>query len=375
MAKVKPPKVTPKDKYSLSLTQLKSLLEYPGHPPMVRALLYLLANTGIRLGESSGVRGSDIYEDSLKVNGKTGERIIPISPSIREMLISIMPPSTAKDQRLFPHTTFWLGRLATRAFKAAGLPGSAHTLRHTFVSLAHMSDQSIMTVTGHRSFSMIQRYSHRKLDKAKEEHASNGPLARLYGSNNGNNDENSHIAPAAELNKSTLQTIVELAREVGELRERNNGNGHNGGVKIAHSATSEYDLANFIGNVRGLPSSCQLANSKFFFHSIVYNFARAIEYKSSSLLKIGTMHALDYFRRINQVPSHLVNFEEPQAIKYIVGMVEMIEALFKNLAAEHYQLAMAYQKLAREERDPEWFDFFDKEDFEELDEEAKGESQ
>jgi len=210
MLKIKPPIVKPKDKYALSLEQLKTLLEYPGHTKMIRALLYLLADTGIRLGEAASLAGKDVHEDCIKVCGKTGERIIPISPTIHDMLLAIMPPSIVKDQRLFPHSTWWLSRLVSRAFKAIGLPGSAHTLRHTFVSLFRGSDQSIMTITGHRSHAMIERYSRRKFEKAAEEHAQASPLARLYG------NDPKEIFPQGH----TLQAIIELAKELGAAQER-----------------------------------------------------------------------------------------------------------------------------------------------------------
>ena len=54
-----------------------------------RALIYLLLDTGVRIGEAMGLQPQDIGTDSIMVNGKTGPREAPISPEIRSQLIDI----------------------------------------------------------------------------------------------------------------------------------------------------------------------------------------------------------------------------------------------------------------------------------------------
>ncbi len=182
MTKVIKPRVSNKAKRALSLEQIHQLLTYPKHNEMIRALLYLLTDTGIRLGEAAGIKAADISGDSLKVKGKTGERIVPISPEVREMLIKIAPLSTYKNQSLFPVTKLYLCHQVTRAMKAAGLQGfTAHSLRHTFATRWTGSDSALKQITGHKSWAMIDRYKHESDAAAASQHQLHGPLAQLNG--------------------------------------------------------------------------------------------------------------------------------------------------------------------------------------------------
>jgi len=217
-----PPRRQPKEKWSLNLDELKRLLEYPEHDPIIRTLLYLLADTGVRIGEATSITDGDIGSDSVKVRGKTGERIVPVSAKVREMLLKLGPG------KLFPHKTHWWSMEISRAFKEVGLPGTAHSLRHTYCSLFSGTDQSLMTITGHRSFQMLQHYNHRKLEKAKVEHLEHGPLAQIYGTE-GEAKVTPEVTTQVTPDSSLYQALIELARETGELRERlrHNGNGNN----------------------------------------------------------------------------------------------------------------------------------------------------
>jgi len=60
-----PPRRTPKERWALTLEELRRLLEYPQHSPVVRTLLYLLADTGIRIGEAVSLTTEDIGFDSV----------------------------------------------------------------------------------------------------------------------------------------------------------------------------------------------------------------------------------------------------------------------------------------------------------------------
>lgn len=78
--KIKPPRRVQKEKPIPSLEDIKKILEYPGHTPYIRAALYLLAGSGPRIGEVHSLESSDIGQTSVRVRGKTGERIIPAPP-------------------------------------------------------------------------------------------------------------------------------------------------------------------------------------------------------------------------------------------------------------------------------------------------------
>jgi site-specific recombinase XerD len=121
IAKVDPPQCQPKEKPALTLDQLRQLLEYPGHSPEIRALLYLLADTGVRIGEALSITSDSILPNgSIVVRGKTGQRIVPISDTVRDMLLAL-----GRQGRIFPHSRWYYSHRVTRAFKEAGVPGSA----------------------------------------------------------------------------------------------------------------------------------------------------------------------------------------------------------------------------------------------------------
>ena len=73
---------------SLNIEQLGLLLTFPGHPEQVRAFLYLLADTGLRLSEAQAIHDlTNRGLDSVITSGKTGEREVPISPKVAAMVV------------------------------------------------------------------------------------------------------------------------------------------------------------------------------------------------------------------------------------------------------------------------------------------------
>ena len=170
-----PPFVRPRPRI-LTPAQLHQLLMHPGHPPHVRALLYLLADTGIRIGEAASLTVEDVGEDSIVVRGKTGEREVPCSPAVCGMLKGLVP-----EGRVFPYTVDWLKHAVRKAFRRAGLSGSKlgpHTLRHTFATLWDGSERVLQGILGHKTPSMTFWYRQWRLESAKEEHARHSPLKR-----------------------------------------------------------------------------------------------------------------------------------------------------------------------------------------------------
>lgn len=214
---ISPPRRRPVEKEALTLEQLKHLLDYPGHDHMTKAFLHVFADTGCRLGEASQLTGKDIGEANLTLKGKTGTRVVPILPEVKAMLVGIMPPSTAKDQRLFPHTKDHLGKLIKRSMIAAGLEGfSCHSLRHTFCTLFTGTDSALKQITGHHSWQMIDNYRHRKDAHAADQHRLHSPLAQL----SGNSKDGQQIGEASYPGETNLEVIIRLATELGEAKER-----------------------------------------------------------------------------------------------------------------------------------------------------------
>ncbi len=84
------PERTPKRKipYSLILTEIAWLLAIP-LLPRDKALITLILDTGVRIGEALGLCYCDIKTDTIIVDGKTGQREIPISQETRVFLFSL----------------------------------------------------------------------------------------------------------------------------------------------------------------------------------------------------------------------------------------------------------------------------------------------
>ncbi len=210
---IKAPKRAKKEKPYLSLEQIKTLLEYPLLKPWVRVLLYFLCDTGCRIGEAANLRNENIFHDEdsgncfVKISGKTGERIIPLSDDVREMIMRL------GKEKPFPSKVDHLTRHVTEAFKAVGLKGSSHTLRHSFCTHWEGDIDTLRTITGHTSIAMIENYRHDKLGHAIRDHKKHAPLSQIY-------EDNLVSEKVAISGSSSPGLPAEVYIELGELRER-----------------------------------------------------------------------------------------------------------------------------------------------------------
>lgn len=359
-SKILPPRRQPKEKESLTLEELRWLLEYPGHDPTTRTMLYLLADTGTRIGEASTLTSNNIFSDSIKVKGKTGERIIPISSKVRAMLLEL------GIGKLFPHTPHWWSLQVSRAFKEAGLPGSAHQLRHTFCTLYEGTDQSLMTITGHKSFQVLQQYSHKKVEKAIKQHSEHGPLARLYGTNN------SHGELSTAVDNSTIQTIVELARELGEAKANSKQLEVQLKPKLEYTPAAsdkhldlDGDLLNFMTNIGTIDNEWAicLAEAKFLYHAAMHNVCMSLANRQNRITERGQEHAIRYLvehgylhgRKGPGSRTEIKEILEREADK----IIDILHQIFYCTGQHHYSLASYYGKLCAIEAQPGDFKIFD----------------
>lgn len=189
---IRQPQATLKEKAALTLEQLKKLLDYP-HEDWVKTLLLFLADTGCRIGEAANLTVEDIFPDTVRLNGKTGQRIIPITPFVRESLLKLSIKSWyenipgyeatgSQSNTIFRWHVTYLRKKVKAAMLAAGLRGfSAHSLRHSFATLWDGSDTALKYITGHKSWAMIENYKHRREAQASEQHKLHSPLAKIYG--------------------------------------------------------------------------------------------------------------------------------------------------------------------------------------------------
>lgn len=171
---MEPPRMRARVARALTPEELQRLL---GHwqSPHIQAFLWLLADTGLRLSEAHQIGKQDIGPECVTVAGKAGERPVPISPFVRNMVVDL-PGEKPFAQRW---KCWKAASLAVRrAFKRAGITGrraSAHTLRHTFVRLWEGDESVLVGIMGWTSPQMLKVYRPYDLKRAVEQHREHSP--------------------------------------------------------------------------------------------------------------------------------------------------------------------------------------------------------
>lgn len=336
-----PPRRSQKEKWALNLEELRRLLEYPEHDPIIRTLLHLLADTGIRIGEAVSVASEDIGADSVRVTGKTGQRIVPISAKVRQMLLQLGPG------KLFPHRVHWWGSEVSRAFREVGLPGTAHTLRHTFCTLFDGNDRGLMTITGHKSFQMIQNYSHRKLESAKEQHKEHGPLAKLYGNESTTAAPESAITPEPGTSQM-LQAVITLAKELGAAQLQKTEAPAVSDTQLEPSQESAIiyqakETKPIEMSAQGYDGSSELNEARFLFHSAMHRLC----FLGREELELGgTNDAVKFLVSRGYLRGRNGKGSRSELKKYINEKAEVILGMLRTrlytAALQHYSMAKHY---------------------------------
>lgn len=160
---------------SLNPLQLRSLLTHPDHPPAVRAMLTLLADTGLRLSEAHCITLDNLTgAGSVIVDGKTDEHEVPISPLVENMVRAVLPWPWSSPQAA--------GLAVRKAFKRAGIGGpraSAHTLRHTFCRSWRGDESLLVGILGWTSPRMMRVYRPFDLARAIAQHRAQSSIPDL----------------------------------------------------------------------------------------------------------------------------------------------------------------------------------------------------
>ena len=168
---IEPPMVPKTVARSLSLEELIQLLGY-NHRPVDKALLCLLVDTGLRIGEAVSIREPWQFRSGVVVvKGKVGEREVPISDHIRDTVLPFLP---------WPWTTTEGAKNAVRkAFRRAEIRGkraSAQTLRHTFCRLWNGDESLLEGIMGWTSGRMRKVYRPYDVERAKSQHKEWSPV-------------------------------------------------------------------------------------------------------------------------------------------------------------------------------------------------------
>ena len=160
--------------------RLLQLLTFP-HTARIKAALYFLTDTGVRIGELANLRLEDFIETSFgylaTVDGKTGPRIVPVSKEAHDLIINILP---------FNITANHLSRILSQAFRDAHVPGTAHCLRHSFGTLWRGEDITLLQrIMGHADIKTTMAYRMVQYEQMEEAHSRYSPLKMVLSRQNG----------------------------------------------------------------------------------------------------------------------------------------------------------------------------------------------
>jgi len=155
-----------------------------------RAFVTLLLDTGLRASEATSLTEWNISHDHVLVDGKTGERKVPISRETSKLLVQLVN-SQSQDTYVFrgQHgraTRSYAYRVVRQLLEAAGIANNKlgpHRLRHTFGRhfLVNGGDISaLQVIMGHSNIETTRLYCSLTDNEVTEKHRQFSPLAKLY---------------------------------------------------------------------------------------------------------------------------------------------------------------------------------------------------
>lgn len=165
----------------LAPTEYRALRDAARNDPRMFAVIELLLQLGIRIGELAALKLSDLNEDSIKIRPfeKHEERIVPLNKAAKEALnkyLQTRPKVT--EERIFITKSgkpFLIRNIRTaveRYFRICDIKDAkVNDLRHTFV--AHHLKRGVSLVVlskilGHKRLSTTERYLQFVPERGKE---------------------------------------------------------------------------------------------------------------------------------------------------------------------------------------------------------------
>lgn len=164
-------------KYELNPPRILTPLEYralrdtASSDPRIYAIIEVLLQTGIRIGELANLRLSDVGDNSLHIRAYEGHpvREVPINKRAKDAIKRYLETrSQTEDDHLFvtktgkPFLVRNIRDAVERHFRKAGIENAKiNDLRHTFVSHHLKQGVSIVflsKVLGHKRLSSTERY-------------------------------------------------------------------------------------------------------------------------------------------------------------------------------------------------------------------------
>ncbi len=177
------PKYTPSTPRILSKIEYMALRDYAKKDVRTYAIIELLLQTGLKIGELANLRLSDIKDDKILVRGYNNnpQREVPLNSSAKKAIeeyLKIRPES--KDDHLFitrtgkPLLIRNIRQIVTKCLKDVGIENATvNDLRNTFIAhqLANgVSIEYVAKIVGHKRISSTERFlSALKSDVEKKE--------------------------------------------------------------------------------------------------------------------------------------------------------------------------------------------------------------
>lgn len=189
MELIDPPTCPDKVMPTLELREMMQLLNF-AHNLRDKSVLHLFIDNGARASEIATLRRQDILERTIKVNGKTGQREIPISDQTRRLLTALIA-TNGKSDYVFsdsvgqPVTRHVIYRLIRKFMIQSGINGpkqGPHRIRHGFGKnfLVNGGDvRSLQAIMGHKRISTTQKYTALNMTDIIAKHRQFTPLRSI----------------------------------------------------------------------------------------------------------------------------------------------------------------------------------------------------
>lgn len=190
MPLVRAPRLLPKTMRTFADGELYRLFNLNDLIPRDLALLTLLLDIGPRAQECVNLTWEDILPGFVLLNGKTGERTVPISDVTYRRLIALKTNDDSSGHVFLgkrgPMTYEGIYKLVRKLCLKAGITGrrkSPHTFRHTFGTSYAAADgcepKVLQAIMGHSDFKTTLRYIHNNPQQMAANHRRCSPLKRL----------------------------------------------------------------------------------------------------------------------------------------------------------------------------------------------------
>ncbi len=146
-----------------------------------RAIVELLLDTGMRLGELATLDRGAFSAGGVLVSGKSGARVIPVTAETRRLLVGLGDAGCLWTGRRGALTIGGIEDVVERALRRIGVAGGPHLLRHTFATLFLRNGGNVFTlqrILGHAQLSTTRIYVALDVRDLQLQHASCSPIAR-----------------------------------------------------------------------------------------------------------------------------------------------------------------------------------------------------